>query len=593
MELPPGQVRAEQDGVAGAVEPAGRADPDADQFAVVPGRQLVDDGGDRVLGVGDRGARGGPARGRERSCRRARRRRRRPSCRRCRCRARRARPRSRRVTRCRSAARRRRVEGPALRRSARCPSVRRLAAGSAPRPGDRPRRTSAGPSRGGGEDVGERRGDLGPLAADHGGGLADGAPAAVAAVPARVAVGGRGRQALLQGLEEPRAWSIQSVPGFIGSFPQRPSRSAGQSRGSGRKLTSRRASAVPGSAAGRRSPRSAAGGRRAGSTGGAPRHGDTRSSTQRVSVDGVALGEGQRHGQLPGVLVPLRARDRGIRRPPAAPSRRAGRDGVGVVQRRRALGHPVHAVRRRERGQGRVLLGRPLRPPLPVPAPRQHPGEHRPGAQAVQPQRGRRRAQRDGGAGPRPARRGGRRVGGSASRSRRSSPSTTGTAASAASTGPRLAAPEPTAAVRTAPSARMPGRHAAGPATSAASPAARRAPAAASSGPASSDHEVGLGTGTAPRTGRAPRCPAAGRRELAGGRVSCGTDARRRRRPRRPQTLEGGLRIDDGRPRAPARSSSPATARAGGRAAASGAPSARRGLPRPPPGSRYRLPRDR
>ena len=52
----PGQVRAEQDGVPGPVEPAGRADPHAHQVAVVPGRQLLDHGGDGVLGVGDRGA---------------------------------------------------------------------------------------------------------------------------------------------------------------------------------------------------------------------------------------------------------------------------------------------------------------------------------------------------------------------------------------------------------------------------------------------------------------------------------------------------------------------------------------------------------
>ena len=63
--VPPGQVRAEQHGVAGAVEPAGRADPDADQFAVVPGREFLDDGGDRVLGVADRGAGRGPPRGRQ------------------------------------------------------------------------------------------------------------------------------------------------------------------------------------------------------------------------------------------------------------------------------------------------------------------------------------------------------------------------------------------------------------------------------------------------------------------------------------------------------------------------------------------------
>src|SRR5207342_3513023 len=52
----PGQVRAEQNGVAGPVEPARGTDANAHELAVVPRRELLDDGGDGVLGVADRGA---------------------------------------------------------------------------------------------------------------------------------------------------------------------------------------------------------------------------------------------------------------------------------------------------------------------------------------------------------------------------------------------------------------------------------------------------------------------------------------------------------------------------------------------------------
>ena len=66
--VPPGQVRAEQHGVAGAVEPAGRADAHADQLAVVPRGQLLDDGDDGVLGVADRRpGRGPPGGGQDRA----------------------------------------------------------------------------------------------------------------------------------------------------------------------------------------------------------------------------------------------------------------------------------------------------------------------------------------------------------------------------------------------------------------------------------------------------------------------------------------------------------------------------------------------
>jgi hypothetical protein len=63
--VPPGEVRAEQHRVAGAVEPPGGTHADADQLAVVPGGELLDHRGDGVLGVGDRGARRRPARGRD------------------------------------------------------------------------------------------------------------------------------------------------------------------------------------------------------------------------------------------------------------------------------------------------------------------------------------------------------------------------------------------------------------------------------------------------------------------------------------------------------------------------------------------------
>ena len=97
---------------------------------------------------------------------------------------------SRAVTRCRSAGRRAGRRPPrSRRRPRRCRCVR-AGLGEGPQGGRRRR-----------QDVGEGRGDLRPLAADHRGDLADGAPAAVGGV---LALGSGGRvEAVAQGLEEP------------------------------------------------------------------------------------------------------------------------------------------------------------------------------------------------------------------------------------------------------------------------------------------------------------------------------------------------------------------------------------------------------
>ena len=297
---------------------------------------------------------------------------------------------------------------------------------------------------------------------------------------------------------------------------------------------------------------------------------------------------------------PPAARPRGSGAPPSpgscrsrpagrpASSASAGADG--------ALGHPVHRRDRREGGQRLGLLGGPPDPPLPGPPPgstrvRTDPARRPCRARVVAAARSARRGAP--GAAGRPAQTA--VSAGSASRSPASSPSTTGTSARAASTGPRLAAPEFDRGRADGAERAHPGRQ------QLVQPPAQRRPAAPTSASAS------------PRPGRRRRRPGRPRpatsSATAGPAPRCRAAAPRSRRaagsagaaPRRgvggraaPQPLERGAAGRRRRPSSPGTASRPGEAgRPAGQQERRGAPSGRLGRRPPRPASRSRHPRGR
>ena len=465
------------------------------------------------------------------------------------------------------------------------------AAGSAARPG---LGEGAQRGRGRGQDVGQRGGHLGPLAADDRRGLADRAPAAVARravalgrgrrrgrCAASRAAGGPARSSRYRGSWVP-SLSGEEVGGpelWIGPEADHETRRRPcRGRRSRPPVTSQRRS----SASSRIDRRASADADHevvdpAGQAGAAPRSAN-----------------GQRHGQLPGVL---------------GAARRAGASGTAAVrgqleaveQRRPASSTSPGATACSgtrctgrdpgEGGQDVVLLGGPPRRTTP---PRPSSGSTRvrtrPGGQPVQRQRGDRRAQ---GRRRRPPRLGdqARRVGRIGEPVAGQQPLDDGHGRERGVDRPALGGAGGDGGRADGAERPHAGRHAAGRATSAAPRAA----------PTSAGHRLAAvrrpGRRGRPRRGRARRtapgrrCPAAGPPSSRGGRVSCGTTAPTRAGRAAPQPLDGGLRVDadDGqaRPRRPAPAPGTAcrdssTVRRPDRAARTAAAAARVEVPAPP-----------
>ena len=383
---------------------------------------------------------------------------------------------------------------------------------------------------------------------------------------------------------KPAALSIQSVPEVMRSLPSAAAsaarRSAGQSCGSGRKPTTRRASGVPGSSSRppvtsqRRSSGSSRSDRRA------PADGDHEVVHPPGQVDARRARRRAAGRQLPGAVAPLGDRApgsaAGSRRRPAArrasPRRPAPTACSGIAVDRRDLGEL------REDG---VLLGGRAGPPLACAVERAGPGRAGPGAARAGEGRGCRaragrpasaaaRHQADASAGPASRSRAQQPLHHAARRPARRRP------------GPRWRHPAATAAVRTAPSARMPGGRSWSSHQRSVPRAARRARRHRLQRAGVQDDEVGLGAGelgeqrelARARAAARPSSPAAG--SAAGAtaptaparpapeplEVACGSTGRPPGRRRRPGPAPRGACRDSSSVRRPARAERTAAAAA-------------------------------